>query len=227
MRSNSRQSRAIGRIRGANRTGARAPSTAITSAQGELLYGALATAERVLDPALAYLVTHLLQGVIDSGTGRPARAAGLTAAAAGKTGTTDDTVDAWFIGYTPDIVAGVWVGLDSGAPMGLTGAQGALPIWTDFVRTAAGPDAPQAFPVPEGIVWRVVDPASGKLATASCPEIRHEPFLVGTEPHEPCPLHRPVLTALGHGTGGAVRSGTGALGTIGRTIQGWFSHLFH
>jgi penicillin-binding protein 1B len=200
---------------------------AITSGQSELLYAAPSTVERVLDPAVAYLVTHLLQGVIDTGTGHPARAAGLTGAAAGKTGTTDDTCDAWFIGYTPDIVAGVWVGLDSGAPMGLTGAQGALPIWTDFVRTVAGPDTPKEFPIPEGIVWRDVDPASGKLANSSCPEVRHEPFLVGTEPHEPCPLHRPVLVALSKGVGGAVRSGTGALETVGRTIQGWFSHFFH
>jgi penicillin-binding protein 1B len=200
---------------------------AITSGQGELLYAALPTVQRVLDPAVAYLVTHLLQGVIDTGTGHPARAAGLTGAAAGKTGTTDDTGDAWFVGYTPDIVAGVWVGLDSGAPMGLTGAQGALPIWTDFVRSVASPDAPREFPVPEGIVWRDVDPASGKLATASCPEVRHEPFLVGTEPHEPCTLHRPVLAALGNGVGGAVQSGAGGLGTVGRAIGNWFSHLFH
>src|SRR5439155_20836077 len=74
---------------------------AVGSGTGELLYAAPATEERVLDPAVAYLVTHLLEGVIDTGTGRPARAAGLTGAAAGKTGTTDDTRDARLIGYTP------------------------------------------------------------------------------------------------------------------------------
>src|SRR3989454_12031279 len=88
----------------------------------------------VIDPGVAYLVTHLLEGVVDRGTGRPAREAGLTGSAAGKTGTTDDTRDAWFVGFTPEVVAGVWVGLDGGGPTGLTGARGALPIWTDFVR---------------------------------------------------------------------------------------------
>jgi penicillin-binding protein 1B len=200
---------------------------AITSRTGELLYAAPTAEERVLDPAVAYLVTHLLRGVVDTGTGRPARAAGLTGAAAGKTGTTDDTRDAWFIGYTPNIVAGVWVGLDSGGPTGLTGAQGALPIWTDFVRTVAGPDAPREFPVPGGIVWRDVDPTSGGLATSGCPDVRREPFLTGTEPHEPCGLHRPVWTALGDGIVGTVRGGGRALGAAGRTLRDWFGHLFH
>jgi penicillin-binding protein 1B len=201
---------------------------AITSGTGELLYAAPTSAERVLDPAVAYLMTHLLQGVIDTNTGtaHPARAAGFTGAAAGKTGTTDDTRDAWFIGYTPDIAAGVWVGLDSGAPTGLTGAQGALPIWTDFVRAVTGPNAPHAFPVPSGIVWRDVDPASGGLANAGCPEVRREPFLAGTEPHESCALHRPVLTTVADGVGGVMRGGGRALGTAGRTVRDWFSHLF-
>src|SRR5436190_1246617 len=119
------------------RGGVRRPPTlvvAVASADGETLYAAPPEEERVLAPGVAYLVTHLLEGVIDRGTGRPAREAGLTGSAAGKTGTTDDTRDAWFVGFTPEVVAGVWVGLDGGGPTGLTGAQGALPIWTDFVR---------------------------------------------------------------------------------------------
>ncbi|MGH3055778.1 MAG: penicillin-binding transpeptidase domain-containing protein, partial [Gaiellaceae bacterium] len=161
---------------------------AIASGTGERLYAAQAAEERVLHPAVAYLVTHLLQAVIDTGTGRPARTAGLEGMAAGKTGTTDDTRDAWFIGYTSDVVAGVWVGLDSGGPTGLTGAQGALPIWTEFVRAVAASDAPREFPVPDGIVWRDVDPTSGGLATSGCPDVRREPFLAGTQPHQPCTL---------------------------------------
>jgi penicillin-binding protein 1B len=173
-------------------------------------------------------MTHLLQGVVDTatGTGHSARVVGLTGAAAGKTGTTDDTGDAWFIGYTPDIVAGVWVGHDSNSPTGLTGAQGALPIWTDFVRAVAGPDTPREFPVPDGIVWRSVDPLSGDLATPACPHARREPFLVGTEPHEPCTLHRPALTAVADRVGGVVRGGGRAVSTAGRAIRDWFSHLF-
>ena len=201
---------------------------AITSGTDELLYEVRTTTERVLDPRVAYLMTHLLRGVIDSstGTGHAARAAGLTGAAAGKTGTTDDTCDAWFVGYTPDVVAGVWVGLDSGAPMRLTGAQAALPIWTEFVRAVTGPDTPQEFPVPSGIVWRSVDPTSGALATAGCPDVRREPFLAGTEPHEPCTLHRPVLTALADEVGDVMRGGGRALDTAFRKARDWFSDLF-
>jgi hypothetical protein len=78
-------------------------------------------------------VTHLLRGVVDRGTGAAARGLGLNGAVAGKTGTTNDTRDAWFVGYSPRLVAVVWVGFDDGASLGLSGAQGALPIWTDSV----------------------------------------------------------------------------------------------
>jgi membrane carboxypeptidase/penicillin-binding protein len=171
-------------------------------------------------------MTHILQGVIDSGTGYPARQAGLTGAAAGKTGTTDDTRDAWFIGYTPEVVAGVWVGFDAGGATGLTGAQAALPIWTDFVRATSGPARAEDCPVPDEIVWREVDPASGGLATSGCPAVRREPFLAGTEPRVLCELHRPLWTALGDELGGAVRGGGRAVGSTGRRIRDWFGRLF-
>ena len=209
--------------------GVRRPPTlvvAVASADGETLYAAPPEEEHVIDPGVAYLVTHLLEGVVDRGTGRPAREAGLTGSAAGKTGTTDDTRDAWFVGFTPEVVAGVWVGLDGGGPTGLTGAQGALPIWTDFVRATSGEASEQDFPVPDDIVWREVDPASGELATAGCPESRHEPFLAGTEPTEPCRLHREVWTAVGEEIGGAVRGGGRAIGSTGRRLSDWFRRLF-
>src|SRR6266581_4413627 len=199
---------------------------AVASADGETLYAAPPEEEHVIDPGVAYLVTHLLEGVVDRGTGRPAREAGLTGSAAGKTGTTDDTRDAWFVGFTPEVVAGVWVGLDGGGPTGLTGAQGALPIWTDFVRATSGEASEQDFPVPDDIVWREVDPASGELATAGCPESRHEPFLAGTEPTEPCRLHREAWAAVGEEIGGAVRGGGRAIGSTGRRLSDWFRRLF-
>ena len=199
---------------------------AVVASDGELLYVAPSEETRVLDPAVAYLVTHLLEGVVDAGTGRAARELGLTGPAAGKTGTTDDTRDAWFVGYTPEVVTGVWVGLDNGRPTGLTGAQGALPIWTDFVR-ATGTSDDGGFPVPAGIVWRDVDPASGGLAGATCPVSRSEPFLAGTEPTKPCELHRPVWTALGDGVEKAVRESGKAIGDGGRRVRGWFGWLFH
>jgi membrane carboxypeptidase/penicillin-binding protein len=199
---------------------------AVASSEGETLYAAPSDEQRVLDPGVAYLVTHLLERVVDTGTARSARSAGLAGPAAGKTGTTDDTRDAWFVGFTPDVLAGVWVGFDDGAATGLTGAQGALPVWTDFVRAVARPDPPSAFPVPDDIVWRDVDPASGLLATAGCAETRHEPFLAGTEPTQPCDRHQPVLTTVGDGIGNAVREGGRAVESGGRKLFGWFGRLF-
>jgi penicillin-binding protein 1A len=153
--------------------------------------------------------------VVDEGTARGARETGLRGAAAGKTGTTDDTRDAWFIGYTPDVVAGVWVGLDRGGSTGLTGAQAALPIWTDFVRAVTGAAGARDFAVPDDIVWREVDPASGELATAGCAGARREPFLVGTEPRTQCRLHRPLWTTIGDDIEGGRRR-----------MRGWFEELF-
>ena len=201
--------------------------TGVVSSSDEVLYAAPLAEERVLSPEVAYLMTHILQGVVDGGTGYPARQAGLTGPAAGKTGTTDDTRDAWFVGYTPDVVAGVWVGLDGGGATGFTGAQGALPIWTDFVRALGPGSGAPDFTVPDGIVWRDVDPQSGGLATPECPSKRHEPFLAGTEPRVPCALHRPVWTALGDEVGGAVRGGGRAIGSTGRRLRDWFGRLFH
>ncbi len=191
---------------------------AVVSPHGETLYAAPDDEKRVLDPGVAYLMTHLLERVVDTGTARGAREAGLAGAAAGKTGTTDDTRDAWFIGYTPSLVAGVWVGLDGNGPTGLTGAQGALPIWTDFMR-AVGDGASRAFPVPDDVVWREVDPTTGQLATTACPETRREPFLAGSAPETSCERHRALWTSVG---GGVER----AVGTGGRRLRDWLGRLF-
>ena len=201
---------------------------AVTAGTGETLYAAPSEETRVLTPGVAYLVTHLLERVIDTGTGKSAREAGLEGPAAGKTGTTDDTRDAWFIGFTSDVVAGVWVGRDDHQPIGLTGAQAALPIWTDFVRSASpGGPAASAFPVPDDIVWRDVDPTTGLLATAGCPETRHEPYLVGSEPRETCDQHGGGLVAVGEEVGEAVRDGGKAIESVGRRVRDWFGRLFH
>ncbi len=92
---------------------------------------------------------------------------------------------------------------------------------------AAATEDPDAhFAVPDDVVWRDVDPATGLLATAGCPERRHEPFLAGTEPHELCERHRPLIAAFGEGLGGAVRGGARALGSGGDRIRSWFRELF-
>ncbi len=130
-----------------------------------------------VSPEEAYLITYLLRGVVDRGTGAAARALGLGGAAAGKTGTTNDTRDAWFAGYSPRLVAVVWIGFDDGTPLGLSGARAALPIWTDFMRAAAALEDPGEFAVPPNMVFRQV-----------CGSPFQEAFLPSTEPDVPCGL---------------------------------------
>jgi len=143
---------------------------------------------QVISPAEAYLMTSLLEGVVNSGTGAGARAAGLTGAVAGKTGTTNDARDAWFVGYSPRLLALVWVGFDAGEAHGLSAAEAALPIWTDFMRQALEVYPSPAFTVAEGITIASVDSANGKLANRFCPVTNREVFLTGTEP-PPCDEH--------------------------------------
>jgi penicillin-binding protein 1A len=92
--------------------------------------------EQVISPQLAYMMNELLKGVLDRGTAAAARRLGFTRPAAGKTGTTNDYKDAWFVGYTPDLLAVVWVGFDGPSKLNLSGAEAALPIWTDFMKSA-------------------------------------------------------------------------------------------
>jgi penicillin-binding protein 1B len=144
---------------------------------------------RVLSPQAAYLTTALMQGVLDRGTARAARERGFARAAAGKTGTTNEGNDAWFAGFTPDLLAVVWVGFDRREPLGLTGAQAALPIWTSFMKEATAGTPESSFPVPPGIALRRIDPYTGELATPNCPESMEEAFWKGHEPTTTCSLH--------------------------------------
>jgi penicillin-binding protein 1B len=140
-------------------------------------------------PAAAYLVDDVLRGVLTRGTASSSSALGFHGDAAGKTGTTDDTRDAWFVGFTPEILALVWVGYDDNAKTGLTGAAGALPIWVDLMMHAQHRWAGSTFPEPAGILRVEVDPESGELAVSGCPERVEEVFAEGTEPG-PCSLHQ-------------------------------------
>jgi penicillin-binding protein 1B len=142
----------------------------------------------VITPAEAYLVTSLLEGAITSGTGASARALGVRGAVAGKTGTTNEGRDAWFVGYTPRLLAVVWVGFDGGEAHGLSGADAALPIWADFMQQALDAYPQPAFTVPGGIAFADVDVTNGQLANRFCPVVARETFLAGTEP-PPCQEH--------------------------------------
>jgi penicillin-binding protein 1B len=146
--------------------------------------------ERVLRRESAFLVTDMLRSVMIEGTAASARGLGFTAEAAGKTGTTNDYRDAWFAGFTPDLLCVVWVGFDDNTPVGLSGTRAALPIWVDFMKAALGGLKPSSFPAPpEGIVFVDIDRDTGLLATPACPRTRSEAFVAGTEPREPCGAH--------------------------------------
>lgn len=145
--------------------------------------------DEAVDPRAAYLVTHALEGVLERGTARSAREAGVDFPAAGKTGTTDDFRDSWFVGYTPDLVCAVWVGRDSGSTAGLSGAAGALRIWTRFMKAVYPAGSRRAFEVPPGIATAEIDPESGLLATTACPQAYEEAFPEELVPTETCPIH--------------------------------------
>src|SRR5581483_2725459 len=139
----------------------------VESRDGEPIAGQVPELSAVVPPADAYVLTHLLAGVLDRGTARSARRAGFERPAAGKTGTTNDARDAWFVGYTPDLVAGVWVGFDQRAPIGLTGARAALPLWLDFMKPATAAIAPREFPPPPGVTLVAVERESGRPVDAA------------------------------------------------------------
>jgi penicillin-binding protein 1B len=141
-------------------------------------------------PDTTFLVTNMLRSVLNEGTGAGARGAGFTLDAAGKTGTTNDLRDAWFVGFTPELLTVVWVGFDENQPLGLSGSQAALPIWTEYMSRALAGRSSVAFEVPEGISFVDIDAQTGKLATPSCPRVIREAFLVGTEPLQACEEHR-------------------------------------
>ncbi len=158
----------------------------VDPAQGTLARRAIAF-ERVLDPGVAYLAVSLLEGVVERGTARGLRAAGLAGPVAAKTGTSDEERDAWFVGFTPELVAVVWVGFDEPRSLGLPASHAALPIWLRFVKEATGGRARGAFVPPPTVVRADVDPESGALALTGCPRRVPEFFLQGTEPARSCP----------------------------------------
>ena len=145
---------------------------------------------RVARPETAFLVTNMMRSVLNEGTAAGARAAGFTLDAAGKTGTTNDLRDAWFAGFTPELLTVVWVGFDDNQPVGLSGAQAALPIWTQFMKGALAGRASVPFDVPENISFVEICAESGKLAGPACPKTFSESFIAGTEPTQACEIHR-------------------------------------
>ena len=145
----------------------------------------------VLDPGAAYITTQMMKDVLSYGTAKTLRRFAQSRPCAGKTGTTDNYVDAWFIGYTPRMLTGVWVGYDRPRPggPGFTGGAVAAPIWERFMRSATAYASSEDFPQPESVVALAIDPTTGGLATEGCPKRVDEFFLKGSEPTETCTRH--------------------------------------
>jgi penicillin-binding protein 1B len=160
--------------------------------------------DRVLDPGTSYLATSLLEGVVERGTAARVRALGFRGPIAGKTGTSDDERDLWFVGFTPEIVAVVWVGFDEPRSVGLVSSSVALPIWARFMREAVGTQIRGRFARPAEVQSIEIEPVSGALALAGCPVRRTEFFLEGTEPEQTCP-EDPVLEPRRRGKRGLMR----------------------
>ncbi|MBN2372760.1 PBP1A family penicillin-binding protein [bacterium] len=146
--------------------------------------------ERAIDEQTAYLMTQALRGVIDHGTGWKAKA--LARPLAGKTGTTNNYIDAWFIGFSPDIVAGVWIGFDEYKSLGdmETGSKAASPVWVNFMKGYLDGKTVKDFPIPPGIEFVSIDRKTGLLATGECNDILLEAFRDGTAPKKLCKAHQ-------------------------------------
>lgn len=145
----------------------------------------------ILEQKTAYIMTSMMQSVIDGGTASAVRARGFSRPAGGKTGTTDETTDNWFIGFVPQITCGIWLGFDDKTSIGahMTGGSTAAVVWAEFMKAACQNLPVLNFDVPEGVFTRTVCWDSGKLATVNCPHPVTDLFTDQTVPLEKCPLH--------------------------------------
>jgi penicillin-binding protein 1B len=162
----------------------------VVDENGEVVESRHAQIERIISPAKAYLMSDLLRSVVEMGTGRSLKLQGIDWPAAGKTGTTNDSRDAWFVGYTPDILAVVWVGFDRNESVHATGGRAALPIWADLMNSLPQYVSGEWFHMPSGVETHTICTDSGLLAdTDCCPDTSKEVFLTGTAPTETCREH--------------------------------------
>ena len=180
--------------------GTRSRAASITRAvdgEGKMLFEEFAPASApVVQPATAYMITDMLTNVVEEGTARAARGMLKLSAVAGKTGTSRD---GWFVGYTPNLVCVVWIGFDDNQQLGLTGAESALPVWSEFVRGALElrPElGGAAFLRPAGVVSIEVDPVTGQLASPSCPERERIAVSRALAPNSECLTHQTLLPLL-------------------------------
>ncbi|GAC1663781.1 MAG: penicillin-binding protein 1B [Candidatus Acidiferrum sp.] len=177
----------------------------VIGADGDTLEKLSSETRAALDPRVAYLVTSLMEDVLNHGTGASVRARGFSLPAAGKTGTSRD---GWFSGFTSNLVCVIWIGFDDNRDLGLAGGATAAPIWADFmIRATALPaySAAKSFPIPDGVQAVSIDPESLELATPNCPSTREEVYVAGSAPTQLCELHG---------------------GHAGEAGGSWLSHIF-
>ena len=211
----------------------------VVDSAGHLIYRHEDDEKRVINTAVAFLITGALKQVLRYGTGSTAGRMGIDFPAAGKTGTTQDYRDGYFIGYTPELVCGVWVGFDTPQSLGMPGAQAALPAWASFMSEATSGQASD-FAEPSGIEYATIDPQSGGLATSSCPRAISLPFLVGTAPTTTCSLHGGMIACVPPAPMPASTAPAPAMaepepsaepspasGNVLGAIGGFFGRLFH
>jgi penicillin-binding protein 1B len=163
---------------------------AATDADNQRLSAPKIVEKQVADEDATYVLTNILQGVITRGTAQSVKRTGFNGAAAGKTGTSDSARDAWFVGFTPNLVAGVWVGFDDNSPLGLTGGGAAAPVWGEFMKCSQAFVADAGFIPPQGVEIVRMDSGTGLPAGENCPSesVTDEVFVRGTAPSRRC-LH--------------------------------------
>jgi penicillin-binding protein 1A len=189
--------------------------TRVEDADGNVIWAPEIEPREVMDSAVAYLVTHMLQEAVQRGTGLTVRRTGYGGTVAGKTGATNDGSDVWFVGYTPKYAATIWIGFDRPHAI-VSDANGgtlAAPVWALMMNSLA-PNT-DTWPIPSGVVTRAIDPASGAVLPDGCQPHRGRPrtelFIAGNEPVSVCPRGKPLHTK----TGALRRAG----GFFGRAIS--------
>src|SRR3984893_8962829 len=171
--------------------------TAVVDQNGKVMEGHELEAEQKLSPQLAYIMQFMLEQVINHGTGAAARSMGFTRPAAGKTGTTNDAKDAWFAGFTPNLLTVVWTGFDQKEELGLTGAQASLPAWTAFMKGANASRPALEFAAPPGVVEVKVDPTPGYKSTPYGPVTMNGVYPAALAPTADCPYHTSATALAG------------------------------
>lgn len=179
---------------------------------------------QVFPPRDMYVLLSVMKGVVDRGTAATARSMGFRLTAAGKTGTTNDKRDAWFIGFTPKTLTLTWLGFDDNAPTGLSGGTGAVPIWTRFMQAVTAGQPNVDFGAPDGVVMAQIDETSGGLAVPACPSrsVITVAFKAGTQPTNQCPIHgaQPVAPTAVDQFGNPIALDTSGMPAVPETSTG-------